>query len=103
MTLGDLLRSEGYTVDFAVDGDAGFEKATNLPYDVIILGDFSGIVLPGTRPRRERQQGCARDQRGENRRPPRPDARAFMSPETIPRSFRGCCNGVVNPRSRARV
>jgi two-component system alkaline phosphatase synthesis response regulator PhoP len=37
MTLGDLLRSEGYAVDFAVDGDEGFEKAANLPYDVIIL------------------------------------------------------------------
>ncbi len=37
MTLGDLLRSEGYAVDFAVDGDEGFEKAATLPYDVIIL------------------------------------------------------------------
>jgi two-component system alkaline phosphatase synthesis response regulator PhoP len=37
MTLGDLLRSEGYAVDFAVDGDEGFEKAENLPYDIIIL------------------------------------------------------------------
>jgi two-component system alkaline phosphatase synthesis response regulator PhoP len=37
MTLGDLLHSEGYTVDFAVDGDEAFERATNLPYDVIIL------------------------------------------------------------------
>ena len=37
MTLGDLLRSEGYAVDLAVDGDEGFEKAANLPYDVIIL------------------------------------------------------------------
>lgn len=42
MTLGDRLRSEGYVVDFAVDGDAGLEKATHLPFDLIILD----IMLP---------------------------------------------------------
>jgi len=42
MTLGDRLRSEGYVVDFAVDGNAGLEKATHLPFDLIILD----IMLP---------------------------------------------------------
>jgi two-component system alkaline phosphatase synthesis response regulator PhoP len=42
MTLGDRLRSEGYIVDIAVDGDDGLEKATNLPFDLIILD----IMLP---------------------------------------------------------
>jgi two-component system alkaline phosphatase synthesis response regulator PhoP len=41
-TLGDRLRSEGYTVDFAGDGIAGLEKATQLPFDLIILD----IMLP---------------------------------------------------------
>ncbi len=41
--LGDRLRSEGYTVDLAVDGEQGFEKATQLPFDLIILD----IMLPG--------------------------------------------------------
>ena len=42
MTLGDRLRSEGYTVDYAVDGDEGFDKATRLPFDLIILD----VMLP---------------------------------------------------------
>jgi two-component system alkaline phosphatase synthesis response regulator PhoP len=42
MTVGDRLRSEGYIVDFAVDGDEGLEKATQLPFDLIILD----IMLP---------------------------------------------------------
>jgi two-component system, OmpR family, alkaline phosphatase synthesis response regulator PhoP len=42
MTLGDRLRSEGYVVDFAADGDQGFDKATCLPFDLIILD----IMLP---------------------------------------------------------
>ena len=42
MTLGDRLRSEGYVVDFAGDGQAGFEKATHLPFDLIILD----IMMP---------------------------------------------------------
>jgi two-component system alkaline phosphatase synthesis response regulator PhoP len=42
MTLGDRLRSEGYMVDFAMDGEEGKEKATHLPFDLIILD----IMLP---------------------------------------------------------
>jgi two-component system alkaline phosphatase synthesis response regulator PhoP len=42
MTLGDRLRSEGYVVDFAGDGEQGFEKATHLPFDLVILD----IMLP---------------------------------------------------------
>lgn len=42
MTLGDRLRSEGYLVDIAVDGQSGLEKATRLPFDLIILD----IMLP---------------------------------------------------------
>lgn len=42
MTLGDRLRSEGYVVDFAIDGEEGKEKATHLPFDLIILD----IMLP---------------------------------------------------------
>lgn len=42
MTLSDRLRSEGYVVDFAVDGDEGLDKATGLPFDLIILD----IMLP---------------------------------------------------------
>jgi len=42
MTLGDRLISEGYNVDFAPDGDSGLEKATQLPFDLIVLD----IMLP---------------------------------------------------------
>jgi two-component system alkaline phosphatase synthesis response regulator PhoP len=42
MTLRDRLQSEGYVVDFAADGDQGFEKATRLPFDLIILD----VMLP---------------------------------------------------------
>jgi two-component system, OmpR family, alkaline phosphatase synthesis response regulator PhoP len=42
MTLSDRLRSEGYVVDLAADGEHGFEKATRLPFDLIILD----IMLP---------------------------------------------------------
>jgi two-component system, OmpR family, alkaline phosphatase synthesis response regulator PhoP len=42
MTLGDRLRSEGYVVDFAKDGEQGTEKATQLPFDLIILD----VMLP---------------------------------------------------------
>jgi two-component system, OmpR family, alkaline phosphatase synthesis response regulator PhoP len=42
LTLGDRLRSEGYSVDFAADGQAGLEKATRLPFHLIILD----IMLP---------------------------------------------------------
>ena len=43
LTLGDRLRSEGYCVDIAVEGKAGLEKATHLPFDLIILD----IMMPG--------------------------------------------------------
>src|SRR5260221_13021387 len=39
MTVGDRLRNEGYAVECAADGDSGFEKATQIPFDLIIL-DF---------------------------------------------------------------
>jgi two-component system alkaline phosphatase synthesis response regulator PhoP len=42
MTLSDRLRSEGYAVDFAGDGDEGLSKAISLPFDLIILD----IMLP---------------------------------------------------------
>ena len=42
LTLGDRLRSEGYSVEFATDGQAGLEKATSLPFHLIILD----IMLP---------------------------------------------------------
>jgi two-component system alkaline phosphatase synthesis response regulator PhoP len=42
MTVGDRLRNSGYQVDYAVDGDEGFEKATRLPFDLIILD----LMLP---------------------------------------------------------
>src|ERR671923_1405528 len=41
-TLSDRLRGEGYIVDTAADGDEAFEKATNLPFDLIILD----LMLP---------------------------------------------------------
>jgi two-component system alkaline phosphatase synthesis response regulator PhoP len=43
MVLSDRLRKEGYVVDFAADGDSGFEKAMTLPFDLIFLD----IMLPG--------------------------------------------------------
>jgi len=43
MTLRDRLRSEGYRVDFAVDGLEAYEKETHLPFDLIILD----VMLPG--------------------------------------------------------
>ncbi len=42
MTLSDRLKSEGYVVDCAADGVEGLEKATHLPFDLIILD----IMLP---------------------------------------------------------
>src|SRR6266576_2988926 len=42
MTLSDRLQSEGYVVDFSPDGEQGFEKATSLPFDLIILD----VMLP---------------------------------------------------------
>ena len=43
MMLSDRLRKEGYMVDFASDGNSGFEKATTMPFDLIVLD----ILLPG--------------------------------------------------------
>jgi two-component system alkaline phosphatase synthesis response regulator PhoP len=43
MTVGDRLRSEGYNVDYAADGEEGLRKATGLPFDLIILD----LMLPG--------------------------------------------------------
>jgi two-component system alkaline phosphatase synthesis response regulator PhoP len=43
MTVGDRLRNEGYAVECAVNGDEAFEKATFLPFDLILLD----IMLPG--------------------------------------------------------
>lgn len=43
MALSDRLRREGYVVDSAADGETGFEKATTLPFDLIVLD----IMLPG--------------------------------------------------------
>jgi two-component system, OmpR family, alkaline phosphatase synthesis response regulator PhoP len=42
MTLGDRLRSEGYVVEFAVDGREALDKATRMPFDLIILD----VMLP---------------------------------------------------------
>src|ERR1700724_1496957 len=42
MTVGDRLSNEGYAVDYAANGDEGFEKATQLPFDLIILD----VMLP---------------------------------------------------------
>jgi len=42
MTLADRLHSEGYVVDVAVDGQEGLNKATSLPFDLIILD----LMLP---------------------------------------------------------
>jgi DNA-binding response OmpR family regulator len=41
-TLGLRLQGEGYTVDFAADGVEGYEKATTLSFDLIILD----VMLP---------------------------------------------------------
>ena len=43
MTLGDRLRNEGFVVEFAADGEEGFQKATRLPFDLIVLD----VKLPG--------------------------------------------------------
>jgi len=42
MTIGDRLRGEGYRVDFAADGNQGFDKATTLAFDLVILD----VMLP---------------------------------------------------------
>jgi two-component system, OmpR family, alkaline phosphatase synthesis response regulator PhoP len=42
MTVGDRLRKEGYAVDNAANGQEGLKKATQLPFDLIILD----VMLP---------------------------------------------------------
>ncbi|HVB33863.1 MAG TPA: response regulator transcription factor [Patescibacteria group bacterium] len=42
LTVGDRLRSVGYAVDCAVDGVEALEKATLLPFDLILLD----VMLP---------------------------------------------------------
>jgi two-component system, OmpR family, alkaline phosphatase synthesis response regulator PhoP len=42
MTVGDRLRNEGYAVECAANGEEGFDKATQLPFDLIILD----VMLP---------------------------------------------------------
>lgn len=42
MIVGDRLRSDGYLLDYAADGDEAYEKATHLPFDLIILD----VMLP---------------------------------------------------------
>jgi two-component system, OmpR family, alkaline phosphatase synthesis response regulator PhoP len=42
MTLGDRLRSEGYQVESAADGQSGLDQASNTAFDLIILD----IMLP---------------------------------------------------------
>ena len=43
LTLTDRLTSEGYRVDAAPDGDAGLARATQDPFDLILLD----VMLPG--------------------------------------------------------
>src|SRR5258707_12260625 len=42
MTVGDRLRNEGNPVECAAGGDEGFEKAPQIPFDLIILD----VMLP---------------------------------------------------------
>ena len=42
MTLGDRLRSEGYAVECAFDGKSGFERISQVPFDLVILD----LMLP---------------------------------------------------------
>jgi two-component system alkaline phosphatase synthesis response regulator PhoP len=42
MTVMDRLRGEGYHVDFAADGEQGLRKATQNPFDLVVLD----VMLP---------------------------------------------------------
>ena len=42
LTVEDRLKSEGYSVECAVDGDEGSRRATNEPFDLVILD----VMLP---------------------------------------------------------
>jgi DNA-binding response OmpR family regulator len=43
MTLGDRLEAEGYTVEFAMDGETGAHKASRGKFDLVLLD----VMLPG--------------------------------------------------------
>jgi two-component system alkaline phosphatase synthesis response regulator PhoP len=43
LTLSDLLRAEGYTVESAIDGPTGLARALNESFDLIVLD----VMLPG--------------------------------------------------------
>lgn len=43
MTVGDRLRNEGYTIEFATNGDEAFEQARRLGFDLLLVD----IMLPG--------------------------------------------------------
>jgi two-component system alkaline phosphatase synthesis response regulator PhoP len=43
LTVSDLLAGEGYDVETAVDGPVGLARASNEPFDVIVLD----VMLPG--------------------------------------------------------
>ena len=45
MTLSDRLKSEGYTVEQAEDGETGYQKAIQGKFDLIILD----VMLPKKR------------------------------------------------------
>jgi two-component system alkaline phosphatase synthesis response regulator PhoP len=42
LTLSDRLRKEGYAVEVSNDGESGFDRAANQPYDLILLD----LMLP---------------------------------------------------------
>jgi two-component system alkaline phosphatase synthesis response regulator PhoP len=42
LTLSDRLQKEGYAVEVSNDGESGFDRASNQPYDLIILD----LMLP---------------------------------------------------------
>lgn len=44
-TLSDRLRSEGYVVETAGDGREGFDKASDHPFDLIILDVMLSAVM----------------------------------------------------------
>ncbi len=58
LTISDLLTSEGYQVDTAMDGPSGLKKGVNRGVDLIVLD----VMLPGKNGldvcRELRQQGC---------------------------------------------
>src|ERR671931_1739452 len=43
MALEDRLRRNGYAVECARDGETGFQKASSLPFDLMIVD----VMLPG--------------------------------------------------------